>query len=111
MKAMKWEREFAALERMTVTQLRQRYGEVFGEETNGRNKAWLVKRIAWRLQAKAEGGLSERGRQRAEELADEADLRMNRPSSSRCSGSGCRLCWAATAGPAAPRCETSSGPC
>lgn len=55
MKAMKWEREFAALERMTATQLRQRYGEVFGEETNGRNKAWLVKRIAWRLQAKAEG--------------------------------------------------------
>ena len=79
MKAMKWEREFAALERMTVTPLRLRYGEVFGEETNGRNKAWLVKRIAWRLQAKAEGGLSERGRQRAEELADEADLRMNPP--------------------------------
>ena len=39
MKAMKWERAFAALERMTVTQLRQKYGEVFGEETNGRNKA------------------------------------------------------------------------
>ena len=84
MKAMKWDREFAALERMTVTQLRQRYGEVFGEQTNGRNKAWLVKWIAWRLQAKAEGGLSERGRQRAGELADEADLRMNPPPS------GCR---------------------
>ncbi len=41
MKAMNWERAFAALERMTVTQLRRRYGEVFGEETNGRNKAWL----------------------------------------------------------------------
>ena len=79
MKAMNWERAFAALERMTVTQLRQRYGEIFGEETNGRNKAWLVKRIAWRLQVQAEGGLSERGRQRAEELADEADLRLNPP--------------------------------
>ena len=79
MKAMKWEREFAALERMSVTQLRLRYGEVFGERTNGRNKAWLVKRIAWRLQAKAQGGLSERGRLRAEELAVEADPRMNPP--------------------------------
>ncbi len=79
MKAMNWERAFAALERMTVTQLRRRYGEVFGEETHGRNKAWLVKRIAWRLQVQAEGGLSERGRARAEESADEADLRLNPP--------------------------------
>ena len=79
MKATNWERAFAALERMTVTQLRQRYGEVFGEETHGRNKAWLVKRIAWRMQVQAEGGLSERGRARAEELADEADLRLNPP--------------------------------
>ena len=79
MTGMNWERAFAALERMTVTLLRQKYGEVFGEETNGRNKAWLVKRIAWRMQVQAEGGLSERGRQRAEELADEADLRLNPP--------------------------------
>jgi hypothetical protein len=50
-------REVATLQRMTVKQLRQRYCEVFGEDTNGHNKAWLVKRIAWRLQVKAEGGL------------------------------------------------------
>lgn len=79
MKARNWERAFAALERMTTDKLRQKYAEVFGELTNGRNKAWLVKRIAWRLQVQAEGGLSERGRQRAEELADEADLRLNPP--------------------------------
>ena len=79
MKTMNWERAFAALERMTTDQLRQKYGEVFGEQTNGRNKAWLVKRIAWRMQVQAEGGLSERGRARADELADEADLRMNPP--------------------------------
>ena len=79
MKAMNWERAFAALERMSVTQLRQKYGEVFSEETHGRNKAWLVKRIAWRMQVQAEGGLSERGRARAEELADEADLADSAP--------------------------------
>jgi hypothetical protein len=72
-------REIAALQRMTVKQLRQKYMEVFDEETNGHNKAWLVKRIAWRLQARAEGGLSERARRRATELADDADLRMNPP--------------------------------
>jgi len=70
MKAMTWQRAFAALERMTTDELRRKYAEVFGEETNGRNTAWLVKRIAWWLQVQAEGGLSQRGRQRAEELAD-----------------------------------------
>jgi hypothetical protein len=72
-------KEVAALARMTTTQLRQKYAEVFGEPTNGRNKAWLVRRIVWRLQANAEGGLSERARRRAEELADDADLRLNPP--------------------------------
>ncbi|MGA3188667.1 MAG: DUF2924 domain-containing protein [Bryobacteraceae bacterium] len=33
-----------------------------------------MRRIAWRLQANAEGGLSERARQRTVDVADEADL-------------------------------------
>src|SRR5215831_11871658 len=72
-------RELAALQRLTVPQLRQRYAEAFGETTNANNRAWLVKKIAWRLQALAEGGLSERARQRAAELAHDADLRANPP--------------------------------
>ena len=72
-------KEVAALQRMTVKELRERYAEVFGDETRTGNKAWLVKRIAWRLQAMAEGGLSERARQRAAELANEADIRMTPP--------------------------------
>jgi len=71
--------EVATLARMTVKQLKQKYAEVFGEDTNGNNKAWLVKRIAWRLQARAEGGLSERALRRATELADDADLRLSPP--------------------------------
>jgi hypothetical protein len=66
-------KEVAALLRMTVKELRARYADVFGEETPANNKAWLVKRIAWRLQAVAEGGLSERARQRAAELANDAE--------------------------------------
>jgi hypothetical protein len=72
-------KELAALEAMTVTDLRDRYAQVFGEETRVGNKAWLVKRIIWRLQALAEGDLSERARRRAAELAQDADLRLSPP--------------------------------
>ena len=72
-------REVAALQRLGVKALRERYAEVFGEATPARNKVWLVKRIAWRLQALAEGDLSERARRRAAELANDADLRLNPP--------------------------------
>src|SRR6478672_6853322 len=63
-----------ALERMGVAALRRRYAETFGEATKVSNKAWLLKRIAWRLQALAEGDLSERARRRAAEPADDAVL-------------------------------------
>lgn len=72
-------KEVAALQRMTVRELRTRYAEVFGEATRAGNKAWLVKRIAWRLQSLAEGDLSERARQRAAELANDADVRLSPP--------------------------------
>jgi hypothetical protein len=72
-------KEVAAMERMTVDQLRNKYAEVFGERTNGRHKQWLIKRIAWRMQANTEGDLSERARLRAMELANDADLRMTPP--------------------------------
>jgi hypothetical protein len=72
-------RELAALQGMTVPQLRDRYAELFGEATHTRNRIWLVKRLAWRIQALAEGGLSERALQRAAELANEASLRLNAP--------------------------------
>jgi Protein of unknown function (DUF2924) len=72
-------KEVAALPRMTVKELRVKYAEAFGEDTNANNKGWLVKRIAWRLQALAEGDLSERARQRAAELANDADVRLSPP--------------------------------
>ena len=72
-------KEVSAMERMTVDGLRAKYAEVFGEPTNGRHKDWLVKRIIWRMQANAEGNLSERARRRAAELANDADLRMTPP--------------------------------
>jgi hypothetical protein len=74
-------KEVAALTRMTVKELRAKYAETFGEDTNANNKAWLVKRVAWRLQALAEGGLSERAKQRAGTLANDADVRLSPPKS------------------------------
>jgi hypothetical protein len=71
--------QLEALTDMTVTQLRRRYAEVFGEETKSGNRQWLFRRIAWRIQAIAFGGLSERARQRAAELARDADIRVQAP--------------------------------
>jgi Protein of unknown function (DUF2924) len=73
--------EVAALQRLSVGQLRLRFAELFGETTKASNRTWLVKRILWRMQALAEGDLSERARQRAAELARDADLRLNPPQS------------------------------
>ena len=73
------EREVAALRRMTAGQLREYYAGVFGEESRSRHKTYLIRRIAWRLQAKAEGDLSIRARRRAEELADDAEVRVTPP--------------------------------
>ena len=56
--------EVAALPRLAIQDLRTRYAEVFGEGTRSGNRAWLIKRLAWRLQALAEGDLSERARGR-----------------------------------------------
>ncbi|HEV3261068.1 MAG TPA: DUF2924 domain-containing protein [Gemmataceae bacterium] len=71
--------QLAALQRQTVAALRERYAELFGEPTRAGNRAWLIKRIAWRLQALAEGDLSQRARERALELARDADLRLCAP--------------------------------
>ena len=81
-------REIARLEAMTVKRLKARYAEVFGEEARGNNRRWLVRRIAWRLQAMAEGDLTERARGRAAELARDADIRVVPPKDALPDGAG-----------------------
>jgi hypothetical protein len=75
--------EVAALQRLTTRQLRAKFAELCDETTPSSNRTWLIKRLAWRLQALAEGGLSERARRRAAELANEADLRLAVPRTPR----------------------------
>ena len=71
--------EVAALQRLTVPALRSKYAELFGDETRSNHKTWLIKRIVWRLQAHLEKPLSERGPQRARDLAADSQLRLSPP--------------------------------
>jgi hypothetical protein len=61
--------EIARLETMTITKVVERFESLFGEKCRSRKKRYLIRRIAWRLQANAEGNLSERAKARASELA------------------------------------------
>jgi hypothetical protein len=71
--------EIENLRRATLEGLREKYREVFLEETRCRQREHLFRRIAWRLQALAEGDLSERARGRAHQIAQDADLRTVAP--------------------------------
>ena len=68
--------EIEQLRRASLGALREKYREVFEEATRCRHREHLFRRIAWRLQALAEGDLTERARQRAHQIARDADLRM-----------------------------------
>jgi len=72
-------RAIEGVRRLTVAALKIRYREVVGEETRSSNKQFLFRRIAWQLQVKAEGDVSERARRRAAEIAEDTDLRTRAP--------------------------------
>ena len=72
-------REIEALRKLSVGGLREKYREVFAEDSRSHHKDFLFRRIAWRLQAIANGDLSERARRRALEIANDADLRIRAP--------------------------------
>jgi hypothetical protein len=67
--------QLVALGKMTVGELAEKYREVFGVPTRTRNKPYLQKRVAWRIQELAEGGLSERALAKIDELAPLAPVR------------------------------------
>jgi hypothetical protein len=71
--------EIEGLRSQKTRELKARYRELFGEEARSSNHAHLLRRIAWRLQARAEGELSERARERAGALAADVDLRLRPP--------------------------------
>lgn len=72
-------KEIDALQQMTTSELAERYEELYGQPVRTRHRAYLIRKVAWRIQANAEGDLTERARQRAAELADDADVRVMAP--------------------------------
>lgn len=71
--------EIEALRKLKTKALKARYFELFGEVSPSSNHTHIFRRLAWRLQARAQGGLSDRARQRAVALADDADIRLRAP--------------------------------
>jgi hypothetical protein len=63
--------QLAALTTMTTAELATQFKELYGFETRSRNKTYLCKRLAWKLQERAEGGLSRAAIRRIAELGDE----------------------------------------
>jgi len=76
------EQHIDQLRQLTVSQLRLKYHELFGHASHSNHKRYLFRRLAWRLQSLAEGGLSERARQYALQITEDADLRLCPPKSS-----------------------------
>jgi hypothetical protein len=72
-------KELATLERMTAAELRDKYAGLSSVPAGSSNRAWLARRVGWRLQALAEGDLSDRAKAQAAELARDADLRLTAP--------------------------------
>ena len=72
-------KEIDALQEMTTSELAERYQQLHGQPVRTRHRAYLIRKVAWRIQANAEGDLSERARRRAAELANDADVRVMPP--------------------------------
>lgn len=72
-------KEVARVKRMATTELKDHYESVCGCRPRSHNRDWLLKKIAWQLQAAEEGGLPERVRKRALAMADDSDLRKRPP--------------------------------
>jgi hypothetical protein len=65
-------RQIAELETLPAAQLEDRWRALFGTDPPTYQRRFLVKRLAYRIQELAYGGLSEATRARMEEIAQEA---------------------------------------
>lgn len=71
----------AKLSDLTIGQLAAKYEKLFGEKCRSRNRRYVHRRIAWKLQADDEGGLSEQAILRATVVAGESLIRLTPPKS------------------------------
>jgi len=71
--------EIQRLRAMTVAQLQLCWRELYGEECRSRNKDFLFRRLAWRTQELARGGLSAAAHARLAALAPDGFTRARTP--------------------------------
>src|SRR2546426_12341417 len=64
---------------MTVADLKVKWRELYGEDTRSCNRVFLWRRLAWRVQELAYGGLSERAKTRIAEINRDDHLRFLPP--------------------------------
>ncbi len=61
--------EINRLRRMTVSEMQAEWLRLNGEPSRSRNREYLFRRLAWRAQELASGGLSDRAKAKIDELA------------------------------------------
>ena len=70
--------QLAALETMNVPALAEKSRELYGEPTRSRNRAYLKKRLAWRIEANFQGDLSQGAIARIQQLGDQLPARWQK---------------------------------
>jgi hypothetical protein len=71
--------EINRLRCMTVGELQAEWMRLYNEPSRSRNKHFLFRRLAWRIQELAHGGLSQNARTRIDELASDGFRRARTP--------------------------------
>jgi len=72
-------RQIHRLRQMTVGDLRLEWMKLYGESTRSRNRDYLWKRLAWRVQELANGGLSDDARKRINDLDAQGFIHARTP--------------------------------
>lgn len=68
--------KLAELSELTIDQLAAKYEKLLGEKCRSRNRRYVYRRVAWKMQADDEGGLSERAILQDLELADAIEYQI-----------------------------------
>ncbi len=67
------------LQHLAPAELAERYEQLFGKPPRIRNKAFLRRQVAWKLQERALGGLSDHARARLDQIIATLDVRLATP--------------------------------
>ena len=72
--------EIKSLCRMNMNELRSKYYEVYGYNSGARNKDFLIRKIAWKLQSiESDTDIKSTTREKAYSIVDFSRLRLNKP--------------------------------